>query len=1033
MNEDNLNFFRFLLHFSNLLATSSEPEGLIIHIARYFKADAGRVMLGRSPDGPFTVIETERGIDQTKNDTFENSTYNLKLTKVNAEDGREDRKWRDIREMLQRPQTFWGETSVHGPLSDGGDCFGLLMLSRIEQPFKRLEIKRFKKVCSVLSRAVVAKRDQLLLETIVSLTHEKTVVIDVYSNALRELQDWISWDHSASLLTIQREKLQYVVRSEWINQQDISIGQDLAKSGDGKTRGNSPRVGFSQKLSPTTVENLTSISRWLYFVRNDAKWTCYAEDVETGRSVASSSSRGRKFVLTDEYLPLLDQFLIADARPIEISILCVPLFVSYTAKEKKNGLGQLDKERRVLGFVRLAATYPLLQHALNHDDLFISTNLIRPLQGLTQVIERFLYSSERYMHNKLSLEALDKLSKLIAEPVTDGNELSNALLKIALDSMGLENGFVYLSPDEYATSRFLLDESANMPDVLSDLIQRCIKCNDQQKPIISRVASISISTCEDCLLSIGEGKFRSRLSNDIVVGDQRVGTIVLFSLQRNRFGRHEAEFLDQFVQHAALAIEAFRKTWEDRLISAAVAAVNSSRDWQETLEKLLMSTANAIGASHGSLSLVKWDDRLQGTGKLVIYATMGEGWTDERKSTRLRVGEGITGQAVLTGKPRLVYDTKSTPGYVEFFPKTRSELAVPMIIEDRVIGVINYDGQHLRAFSQADLNLVLKIARHASIALMLKRAKLYFRSKDEEKILNSILEVENRLSTHIEEPDILRELIGATSRVFSKEVPNVQVAFYNYDHVTKELILNPSSQELGGYTVNAPGFDQDLRLSLTTSSLVTSVAQKVFKNRDPIKPIIRNVQDVTKNSDYLKLNDETRSKIVISIVSRTQLVGVLSLECPQVDAFSSFYAERILNDIAKNTGAAIAHARGRKDVESIVALNMLGRVAETLHSAPRGAFGASSDLALLREELSDPSHLKLVDHIQEGLKSFRDKLADALRSASMSGASTTEDLNISIPMLYEKIKDTYFIQENSVILKIDGAPPLITYHVSFHS
>src|SRR4051812_19274544 len=57
---------------------------------------------------------------------------------------------------------------------------------------------------------------------------------------------------------------------------------------------------------------------------------------------------------------------------------------------------------------------------------------------------------------------------------------------------------------------------------------------------------------------------------------------------------------------------------------------------------------------------------------------------------RVKIGEGITGQAVLKREPIVVNDVGGgTSGYIEVNPAVRSELAVPLIIKNRVIGVID--------------------------------------------------------------------------------------------------------------------------------------------------------------------------------------------------------------------------------------------------------------------------------------------------------------------------------------------------------
>jgi len=60
---------------------------------------------------------------------------------------------------------------------------------------------------------------------------------------------------------------------------------------------------------------------------------------------------------------------------------------------------------------------------------------------------------------------------------------------------------------------------------------------------------------------------------------------------------------------------------------------------------------------------------------------------------RIKVGEGITGRAAQQREPVLVADVKKEDGYIEAVPNVRSELAIPLIVKNRVIGVIDIEAR----------------------------------------------------------------------------------------------------------------------------------------------------------------------------------------------------------------------------------------------------------------------------------------------------------------------------------------------------
>jgi sigma-B regulation protein RsbU (phosphoserine phosphatase) len=65
------------------------------------------------------------------------------------------------------------------------------------------------------------------------------------------------------------------------------------------------------------------------------------------------------------------------------------------------------------------------------------------------------------------------------------------------------------------------------------------------------------------------------------------------------------------------------------------------------------------------------------------------GHTSEVERMRIKLGRGIVGQAALQRKSLLVEDVTTTDNYIDANPNVRAELAVPLIIKNKVIGVLD--------------------------------------------------------------------------------------------------------------------------------------------------------------------------------------------------------------------------------------------------------------------------------------------------------------------------------------------------------
>lgn len=140
-------------------------------------------------------------------------------------------------------------------------------------------------------------------------------------------------------------------------------------------------------------------------------------------------------------------------------------------------------------------------------------------------------------------------------------------------------------------------------------------------------------------------------------------------------------------------------------------AMTSTLELDALLDLIIDKAIELTHASSGSVILVD-----PATETLVIRSARGLS-AEARRTLRLKVGEGITGWVARTGQPLRVPDVTKDPRYVVANENVRSELAVPMIWEGKVIGVINVDHFRLDAFTEEDRELLESMAASATAAI----------------------------------------------------------------------------------------------------------------------------------------------------------------------------------------------------------------------------------------------------------------------------------------------------------------------------
>ena len=78
---------------------------------------------------------------------------------------------------------------------------------------------------------------------------------------------------------------------------------------------------------------------------------------------------------------------------------------------------------------------------------------------------------------------------------------------------------------------------------------------------------------------------------------------------------------------------------------------------------------------------------------------------------RIPLGKGVCGTAALQRQPQLVQDVHAFPGHIVCDARSRSELVVPLLHGDRLLGVLDLDSPTVGRFAVADLEGVTAIVR----------------------------------------------------------------------------------------------------------------------------------------------------------------------------------------------------------------------------------------------------------------------------------------------------------------------------------
>ena len=203
--------------------------------------------------------------------------------------------------------------------------------------------------------------------------------------------------------------------------------------------------------------------------------------------------------------------------------------------------------------------------------------------------------------------------------------------------------------------------------------------------------------------------------------------------------KNEIDLFSTFANQVSVIIENARLQEQNkRKIEQLLSLQKISKKTTSTLslKKLLniivANTLKITKASTCSVLLLDGDDNC-----LKIVSQKGYRKADA-DTFKLKVGEGIVGWVARHGIPLLVKNVDKEPRYVELVKGIKSELAVPLIGEKQVLGVLNVDSYEECAFSQDDLELLMIFAGHT--ATLIENARLYEEVIKERNFAENILE-----------------------------------------------------------------------------------------------------------------------------------------------------------------------------------------------------------------------------------------------------------------------------------------------------
>jgi len=251
---------------------------------------------------------------------------------------------------------------------------------------------------------------------------------------------------------------------------------------------------------------------------------------------------------------------------------------------------------------------------------------------------------------------------------------------------------------------------------------------------------------------------------------------------------------------------------------------------------------------------------------------------------RIPMGDGIIGAAAATGQPIRVADVSKDSRYLAALDGVRSELAVPLIVRGRVIGVLDIESDQVDYFTRDQQNVLTLVA--SRIATAIENARLFENTRSQAETLLLRNEVAREARSTLDVEEVLRRAAELTKRLINYQIFSI-LLYDEADSVFRHRV-----------TVKFGQRTQE-KYAVTPHEGIVGAAASLRR------PVV--VPDVQLDPRYIMVNPETRSELAVPMIYKDRVVGVMDLESPQLSYFTPDHVQ-VLSILASNLAVSIENA-----------------------------------------------------------------------------------------------------------------------------
>jgi len=411
---------------------------------------------------------------------------------------------------------------------------------------------------------------------------------------------------------------------------------------------------------------------------------------------------------------------------------CQPLMLVEDAEHKAAALGVKmagKPSRSWMGAPMLVQNKPIgaliihdteNEHAFNEEDL----KFFNAIAGQVAGVVNSTHLLEESQHRTIQLETAAE----IARDISSSLNLDELLVKAV--------NFIRERFDFYHASVFMHDlqgEFAVIREATGEagvqMKRTGYKVGIGSKSIVGFVSSrgeqlIVDNTAKDAAYYANPlfPNTRSEAAFPLKVGDRILGEIDVQSIHPFAFTQDKIRSLQILADQMAIAVvntELFSETQEHlsqhRLLHHITTTAASGTTLEEALESAVNGLQVTLGGDRATILLTNRE-------KNSLEVKASTGYAEDIAKVEIPIGSGITGWVAAHKRPLRVKNVSEDPRYILVSSNTRSELAIPLVFRNELLGVLNVESELIDAYTENDEEMLGTLG--GSLAAIIANARL---------------------------------------------------------------------------------------------------------------------------------------------------------------------------------------------------------------------------------------------------------------------------------------------------------------------